>query len=112
MQKNLWKCILMTSRRVNFSYCLKIALNNWMPLIPFRILMDVTVFNSSPMKNQDGALYDKKQVIAGNWPTVVTESFVLNVTGLLDLTLKYIDTFRLRQVLHLSFTCSKSAKRH
>ena len=37
-----------------------------MPLIPFRILMDVTVFNSSPMKNQDGALYDKKQVIAGN----------------------------------------------
>ena len=56
----------MTSRRVNFSYCLRIALNNWMPLTPFRILMDVTVFNSSPMKNQDGALYDKKQVIAGN----------------------------------------------
>ena len=27
----------------------------------------------------------------------VTEGFVLNVTGLLDLTLKLIDKFRLRQ---------------
>ena len=29
--------------------------------------------------------------------TVVTESFVLNETGLLDLTLKGIEKFRLRQ---------------
>ena len=29
--------------------------------------------------------------------TVVTESFVLNVTGLVDWTLKHIDKFRLRQ---------------
>ena len=38
--------------------------------------------------------------IGNSWElleTVVTESFVLNATGLLDPTLKLIDKFRLRQ---------------
>ena len=35
----------------------------------------------------------------------VTQSFILNVTGLLDPTLKCIDKFTL-----MPFTCSKSAK--
>ena len=37
---------------------------------------------------------------------VVTESFILNVTGLLDLTLKHID-----KLFHLAFTCSNSGKK-
>ena len=47
--------------------------------------------------------------------TVVTDSFVLNVTGLLDPTLKGVDKFKLRcsrysnKVFYPVFTCSKSA---
>ena len=49
--------------------------------------------------------------------TVVTDSFVFNVTKLLDPTLTGVDKFKLRcsrysnKVFYLVFTCSKSAKK-
>ena len=44
--------------------------------------------------------------------TVVTQSFVLNVTGLLDPTLKCIDKFdKGDKVLHPASALSKSAKK-
>ena len=49
--------------------------------------------------------------------TVVTDSFVFNVTRLLDPTLTGVDKFKLRcsrysnKVFYPVFTCSKSAKK-
>ena len=54
----------------------------------------------APFNIKAGALGGKN---SNSWElllNVVTESFVLNVTGLVDLTLKRIDKIRLRQ-----FTC-------
>ena len=39
--------------------------------------------------------------------TVATASFILNVTGLLDSTLKHVDKLR----SHPAFTCSNSAEK-
>ena len=53
------------------------------------------------------------QKLGNGWKlllTVVTESFVLNVTGFLDPTLKCIDLDQGNKLLHLPITCSKSAK--
>ena len=56
--KNLWKYIFRTifriSRRVTFSCFPKVALNHGgrCPVIPFRVFMDVTIFNSSPMQQR------------------------------------------------------------
>ena len=67
--------------------------------IPLRIFVDyVTILNSSPMQHlRWSSLWHK---IVNGWNlflTVLTYSFVLNVTGLLDPTLKCIDEFTLRQ---------------
>ena len=69
------------------------------PLIPFRIFEDhVKILSLSPIQQlRCSSLW---QEIGNGWKlllTVVTESFVLNVTCLLDPTLKCINKFRLRQ---------------
>ena len=58
----------------------------------------VTIFNSRPMPHQRWSFLWQK--IGNGWKllAVVTKSFVLNVTGLLDPTLKSIDKMRLRQL--------------
>ena len=67
------------------------------PLIPFRILVDhVAIFGSSPRQNLRWSTLSQK--IGHSWKfflIVVIESY-LNVTGLVDLTLKHIDKLRLR----------------
>ena len=65
--------------------------------ISIRIFMDLATTFSCNI--QDGAFCEKKWVYNNRemLMTVVTESFVLNVTGLLDWTLKHIDKCRLRQ---------------
>ena len=54
------------------------------PLIPFRIFVNhVTIFSSSPMQQARCSLW---QEISNSWKvllTVVTKSFVVNMTGLL-----------------------------
>ena len=65
------------------------------PLIPFRIFVHhVTILNSSFMQHLRWSSLCQK--IGNGWKlllTVVTENFVLNETGLLNLTLKLIDKF-------------------
>ena len=87
---------------MSFIYFPKVASNHWRyPLISFRSFMDhVTIFSTSSMKNlRWSSLW---QNLGDCWKlpfTVVTESFVLNVEGLLDPTLKNIDKFRLNRAL-------------
>ena len=78
---------------MSFPYFPKAALNHGgCPLIPFRIFMDnIKIFNSSFMQHLKMELFVTKK-IGNNWKlllTVATYSFVLNVTELLDLTLKH-----------------------
>ena len=70
---------------MSFSYLPKIPPDHGgVPPILFRIFVDyVTIFNSNLMQHLRGTLFDK--------------NIFLNVTGLLDLTLKHIDKFRQRQ---------------
>ena len=70
--KNLWKCIFRTSWRVSFSYFPKFALDN------------------VGGEHSLCALFVMFLII-------VTWRFFINVIGFLDLTLKCIDKFRLRQ---------------
>ena len=85
--KNLWKRNFRASRRVSFSYFFKAARNHARsPVIPFRIFLDqVTIFSTSSM------WHPRWRKIRYQLETFVTECFVLNVTGFLDLikTTKY-----------------------
>ena len=66
--------------------------------IPFRIFLNyVTILNSSPMQHL--RLCYLRQKVGNDWKllTVLTQNFVLNVTGFQYLTLKRTDKFRLRQ---------------
>ena len=111
-----WKCIF---RRVSFSSFPKVAFDSvsvcvcvcvcvclclclcvclW-PWIPFRNFADhVIIFYSSSMQHLKwGSLWRK---LGNDWKlllTVFTKSFVLTLTGILDLTLECTDGFRLRQ---------------
>ena len=98
MQKNLWKHIFRASRRVSFSYFLQIV---GVTRILFKILVyhvtmlgifvdHVTIFNSSPVQHLRWSSLSQK--IGNDWKLLLAV-----VTRLLDLTLKYIDKFRLRQ---------------
>ena len=81
--KNIWKCLHSIMRWGCPRYLLEFLL----------IMLQYSI--QALCNISDGALSDKK-----DWTlllTVVTESFVLNVTGVLDLTLKCINEFRLRQ---------------
>ena len=44
--------------------------------------------------------------------TFVTQSFILNVTGLLDPTLKHIGNFNLRQIIPFAFFMFKASKKN
>ena len=70
-----------------------------MGVVPFSIFIDhVRIISSSPMQHLRWSSLPQKN--GNSWElvlTVVAESFVLNVTGVLDPTLKSIDKFRLRQ---------------
>ena len=87
--KNFWKCIFMVSGRLSFSYFPKIALDHWgaprHPNAPWISMGPITIFRSSPMQRLKwSSLWQK---IKNSWKlllTVLTESFVLHVTGLLD----------------------------
>ena len=60
--------------------------------------LHVTIFSSSHMQPLSWSSLSQK--IENSWKlllTVVTESFIVNMAGPLDLTLKPIDKFRLRQ---------------
>ena len=67
--------------------------------IPFRIFVDyVTIFNSSPMQHLRWSSFWQK---SNDWKlllTFVTENFIINIAGLLDLTLKCINKFTLFNV--------------
>ena len=70
--------------------------------MPFRISVDhVAIFSSCPMRHIWNCDIDVFATKNGNsWKmllTVITESFVLNVTRLLDPTLKCIYKSRFRQ---------------
>ena len=68
----------------------------------FRSFMDVTIFSTSPIQRlRWSSLLQKTD---NSWKlllTVATESFVLNVTVLLDLTLKHVAEFCLKSGSHL-----------
>ena len=80
--KNLWKCIFWASRRVSFSYFPKIALDH----------------GRGTFKNFRGLCYNIqfKPYATSKVELFMTKN-ILNMTGLLDLTLKHINKFRLRQ---------------
>ena len=108
------KYIFWTSRRVSFSYFPKVAFNHGgCPPIPFRIFMNhVIILSLSYIKHlRWSSLWQK---ISNNWElllTVATESFILNMTGLVDPTLKQTDKFRLRQqyfIWHLHVHCQQN----
>ena len=91
--KNLWKCIFWASRRVTFFIFSQDYTQSWgcLPPIPFRIFVDVALFHSSPAQHLWWSSLCRK--IGNGWKlllTVVTLSFVLNVTRLLDPTQKGI----------------------
>ena len=100
--KNFWKYIFGVSKRVSFSYFPKDANNHGRcPLISFykfhgsRYNIQYKVYVTPKME----FFVTKK---GNSWKllfTVVIESFVLNVAGLLDPALKDIDKFRLNQTL-------------
>ena len=82
--------------------------------IPFKIFADhATIFNSSPMQHvRWSSLWQKL------YNCCYIELIVLNVTGFLDPTLKFINldqdnipVFHLT-VFHLTLTCPKSAKKY
>ena len=82
---------------MSFSYFPKVALDHWRcPLIFFRSFMDhVIIFSPRPMQHLRWS--SSWQKIGKSWKqsfTVVTDTFVLNVMGLLDPTLKEINKFR------------------
>ena len=88
--KSLWKCRALT--RVSFSYFPKVALGHDIVGAPqyLRFLWIMWQYSIQALRNKMKLFFDKK---VNGWKlllTVVTESFVLNVTGLLDLTLKCI----------------------
>ena len=95
--KKFWKFFFRTSRSVSLSYFSKVALNHWEFCflgITFRRSVDhVTIFSSNPMEHRMWSSGNSWKLLL----TVVTESFVLNVTGLLSPTLKHVDTFSLSQ---------------
>ena len=76
-----------------------LTLHSIMGVVPFSIFIDhVRIISSSPMQHLRWSSLSQKN--GNSWElvlTVVAESFVLNVTGVLDPTLKSIDKFRLRQ---------------
>ena len=89
------------------------------PPKPFKIFADhaticnihYAIFKPNPMQHlRWSSLWQK---LGNGWKlllTVVTWSFVLNVTWFLDLTLKCINLYQCNIVFHLPLTCSKSAK--
>ena len=81
------------------------------PPIPFRIVVNhVTISSSNSMPHLRWSTLWQK--IGNSWKlleTIVTESFVLNVTGLLDPTLKLIKYFI--HHLHQVQVSSESAKK-
>ena len=95
--KNLWKCIFTASRRASFWYFSNVTLNHRgsplnQYLLEFSWILLQHLVVTSKME-----LFVRKNGYIIMLMTVVTESFVLNVTGLLDWTLKHIDKCRLRQ---------------
>ena len=90
---------------MSFSYFPKVALNQGEGYPQYLFVDHVTIFNSRPKQHLTWSSLQQK--IGNGWKLLmtVTQSFILNVTGLLDPTLKCIDKFTL-----MPFTCSKSAK--
>ena len=84
---------------VTHQYFPRFHLNMGVTPMFFTIFLDVTIFNSSPMKHLRWSSFWQK--IHNGWKLLlsdVTKSFVLNKTGFLDPTLKYdVDKFRSRQ---------------
>ena len=70
------------------------------PVITFRIFKDhITILSLRHMQHlRWSSLWRKISICWKLLLTVATASFILNVTGLLDLILKHIDKFRLRQI--------------
>ena len=98
--KNLWKRIFRASRKVSFSYFPTVALNHggcpWYLLEFSRIILQYSVWDMQHLRWS--SLWRKISICWKLLLTVATASFILNVTGLLDLIMKHIDKFRLRQI--------------
>ena len=102
--ENLIKCIFRASRRKSFSYFPNTAFDcGCAPRYLLEFLWIMLPYWFKPYAASKMELFVIKK--GNSWElllTVVTESLVLNVKGLLDPTLKRVDKFRLRQYSILS----------
>ena len=105
--KNHWKCIFRGFRREFFIFS-QGSTQSWgggwgVPPIPYNFHESCCNIQFKPYATSKMALFLTKK-IGNSWKlllTVVIDSFILNVTGLLNLTLKHIDKFRLVQIQHV-----------